>query len=141
MTYQLAQEIVAHCGNCSKDLAHIITAIENDRVVSVLCGSCKEEHPFKSPARIKAAPKKRGKKKVLPKDPQQIADEWKSEMERVRHLSPTVYTMRGDYAEGEKLDHHAFGMGLIQKLIFPDKMEVLFEGGSRMLIRGNSHSF
>jgi hypothetical protein len=136
---QLAQEIIAYCVNCNKSLAHTITAVENGRVLSVVCGSCKEEHPFNNPIESKAAPKKRSRKKAQPKSAQQISDDWKVEMERVGGLSATVYTMGGDYSEGEKLDHHAFGMGLIQKLIHPNKMEVLFESGQKMLIRVSPH--
>jgi hypothetical protein len=137
---KLAQEIVAYCTNCNQDLAHTITSVENGRVLSVVCGSCKEEHPFNKPVTAEAVPKKRSRKKAQPKNAQQISDDWKAEMERVGDLSATVYTMGGEYSEGEKLDHHAFGMGLIQKLIPPDKMEVLFESGQKMLIRRSSQS-
>ncbi len=141
MTHQLAQEIIAYCAKCGKNLAHTITAVENGRVISAVCGSCQEEHPFVKPAETGAAPKKRSvRKKAQPKKAKQISFDWKAEMERVENLSATVYTMGGHYTEGEKLDHHAFGMGLIQRLIPPDKMEVLFESGQKMLIRGSSRA-
>jgi hypothetical protein len=140
MTLQIAQEIVAHCANCKKDLAHTITAMDNGRVTSVLCGSCKEEHAFASSIKVKPAPKKRSQRKAQPKNARLAIEEWKVVMERAQDLSATLYTMGGQYSEGEKLNHNTFGMGLIQKLIPPNKMEVLFESGSKMLIRGGSHS-
>jgi hypothetical protein len=140
MTHQMAQEIITYCTNCKKNLAHTITAVENGKVLGVVCGSCKEEHPFKKPIATKTAPKKSSRKKAQPKSAQQISDDWKAEMAHVGNLSATAYTMAGHYSAGEKLDHHAFGMGLVQKLIPPDKMEVLFEIGQKLLVRGGSQS-
>jgi hypothetical protein len=134
MTIQIAQEIVAFCANCNRDLAHTITAMEEGRITGVICGSCKEEHPFKSPTPKAAAPKKRSTKKAQIK--RSVTEDWIMEMERVQDVSATSYTMAGHYSERQKLSHHAFGLGLVQKLVPPDKMEVLFEGGIKMLIRG-----
>lgn len=64
MEHQLAQEIIAYCANCNKNLAHTITAVENGRVLSVVCGSCKEEHPFNKPIEPEVAPKKREEKTI-----------------------------------------------------------------------------
>jgi hypothetical protein len=138
MTYQVAQEIIAYCTHCDKNLSHTITSMDNGRVTGVLCGSCKEEHAFNGPIGVEAAPKKRSPRKVQPKNARPAIDEWQVVMARARDLSATSYTMAGQYSAGEKLDHRTFGMGLVQKLIPPDKMEVLFEGGSKMLIRASS---
>jgi hypothetical protein len=140
MTHQIAQEIISYCSNCNRNLSHTITAAENGRVLRVVCGTCKEEHPFTKPIETGPHSKRRSGKKAQPKTAQQVSDDWKAEMDRVGALSATVYTMGGNYSEGEKLDHHAFGMGMVQKLISPDKMEVLFESGNKMLIRGISPS-
>lgn len=141
MTLQIAQEIGAYCANCNRDVPHTITAMDEGRITGVICGSCKEEHPFKKPTEPVAPPKKgSSRKKAKPKNAQQISDDWKAEMESVRGLSATVYTMKGKYSVGEKLDHHAFGIGLIQKLISCDKMEVLFECGQKLLVCGSSQS-
>ena len=134
MTLQIAQEIVAFCANCNRDLPHTITAMDEGRITGVLCGSCQEEHPFKSPIRTEPVLKKRSPKKAQAKA-RLATEDWKVVMDRVQAISATFYTMAGQYSAGEKLDHPVFGLGLVQKLVPPDKMEVLFESGSKTLIR------
>lgn len=135
MTLQVAQEIVAFCAKCNRNLPHTITGMDDGRITGVLCGTCKEEHPFSSPIKIQAAPKKRSSKKTQVKSARLATEDWKVVMEGVQSLSATFYTMAGQYSAGEKLNHHVFGLGLVQKLIPPDKMEVLFESGSKTLVR------
>jgi hypothetical protein len=76
------------------------------------------------------------RKKAEPKKARSAADLWKEEIERAGDIPAKTYTLDGHYEEGEKLDHSAFGMGLVKKLISPDKMEVLFEGELKVMIRG-----
>ena len=76
------------------------------------------------------------RKKAEPKKVRSAADLWKEEIERAGDIPAKTYTLDGHYEEGEKLDHSAFGMGLVKKLISPDKMEVLFEEELKVMIRG-----
>lgn len=76
------------------------------------------------------------RKKPEPKNVKSAADVWKEEMEHAGDIPVKAYTLDGLYAEGEKLDHHSFGLGMVKRLIFPDKMEVLFEDEMKVMIRG-----
>ena len=59
-------------------------------------------------------------------------------MEQAKDAPIREYTQDGSFNEGEKVDHRTFGRGLITKLIQPNKMEVIFEEGSKLMIRGSS---
>ncbi|PKN30995.1 MAG: hypothetical protein CVU64_00680 [Deltaproteobacteria bacterium HGW-Deltaproteobacteria-21] len=68
-------------------------------------------------------------------EPKKAADLWKEEIERAGNLPAKTYTLDGHYEEGEKVDHSSFGLGMVKKLISPDKMEVLFEEELKVMIR------
>ncbi len=82
------------------------------------------------------SPAKSVRKKNPKKQTRSAADVWKEEMVRAEDMPAKTYTIDGHYEEGEKVDHRSFGMGMVKKLIHPDKMEVLFEEELKVMIRG-----
>jgi hypothetical protein len=70
------------------------------------------------------------------KQAKSAADVWKEEMDRAEDIPAKAYTLDGHYEEGEKVDHRSFGLGMVKRLISPDKMEVLFEEETKVMIRG-----
>jgi hypothetical protein len=137
MAKQVGEDVVAYCTKCKKDLDHVIVTLVEDKVKKVLCKTCEKEHVYKAPKGEKAPVKKKSaakakKKKVSP------VEEWEMAMEQAKDATVKVYTQDGLFGEGEKVDHSTFGQGLVVKLISPNKMEVIFEEGSKFMIRGNS---
>lgn len=137
MAKKVGQDIVAYCTKCKKDLDHVIVALLGEKVKKVLCKTCEKEHVYKAPKGVKAPAKKKTtpktkKKKISP------VEEWEMAMERAKDATVKTYAQDGSYGEGEKVDHSTFGQGLVVKLISPNKMEVIFEEGSKFMIRGNS---
>ena len=138
MANQVSEDIVAYCTNCKLDLAHVIVALDGKKVKKVLCKTCDKEHVYKAPKKGKVPPKK---KKTTAK-PKKIVisplEEWEKAMEQSKDARISVYEQDGSFKEGEKVDHGSFGQGLITKLIQPNKMEVIFEEGTKLMIRGSS---
>jgi hypothetical protein len=44
-----------------------------------------------------------------------------------------AYDMAGKFRVNDLVDHTVFGLGIVKSLIKPGKMEVLFEGGKKLL--------
>ena len=65
-------------------------------------------------------------------------EEWEKAMEQAVGAPIRVYEQDGSFGEGEKVEHSTFGQGFIIKLIKPNKMEVIFEEGTKLMIRGSS---
>jgi hypothetical protein len=138
MAPRVAKDIVSYCTSCRMDLVHTIVAVHGDRVVRVLCRTCKKEHAFRLPAELRfSATKKPSAKGTSPKKGRSSAAEWQTATERMRDLAAKPYAMEGVYETGDKVDHSVFGLGVVRKLISPDKMEVLFEEGAKVLVRGS----
>lgn len=139
MANQAGEDVVAYCTSCKMDLAHVIVALSGDKVKKVLCKTCQKEHVYKAPKKGKKAPAKR---KAAAKKPKKKVitpfEEWEKAMEQATEAPIKPYTQDGSFGDGEKVDHSTFGQGLITKLIQPNKMEVIFEEGTKFMIRGAS---
>ena len=138
MVKQVSEDIVAYCTSCKMDLTHVIVALDGEKVKKVLCKTCKKEHVYKAPKEGKAPLKKKrlpakSKKKTI-----SPLEEWEKTMEQAKDAPTKVYAQDGSFGEGEKVDHSKFGLGLITKIIQPNKMEVIFEEGTKLMIRGSS---
>ena len=138
MVNKVAKDVVAYCVNCKMDLAHTVVIMEGETVKRVLCNTCNKEHIYRAPKgekpptnKKKPVRKKRAKKLVAP----DVL--WDMAMVSVQDLPSNLYTFDGLFESGEKIDHKTFGLGLITKLIQPNKMEVIFKEGTKIMIRGS----
>ncbi len=138
MVNQVSEDIVAYCTSCKLDLAHVIVALDGKKVKKVLCKTCDKEHVYKAPKKGKAPPKKRKTTAKAKKITISPLEEWETAMEQAKDAPIRVYAQDGSFKQGEKVDHSSFGKGLITKLIHPNKMEVIFEMGTKFMIRGSS---
>ncbi|MBW1799769.1 MAG: hypothetical protein JRJ85_03470, partial [Deltaproteobacteria bacterium] len=59
MTNKVSEDIVAYCTSCKMDLAHVIVALDGEKVKKVLCKTCNKEHVYKAPREGKVPPKKK----------------------------------------------------------------------------------
>lgn len=146
MKNRVAGDTIAYCTSCRMDLLHVIVAMDGDRILRVICKSCKKEHSFRPPAGLKAikgTPADK-RKRATPSTPRKkstsAAREWEKAMELSRDLPAITYVMEGSFKEGEKIDHAKFGPGIVRKLIKPDKMEVVFRDEIRTLVRNFNRS-
>ena len=138
MVNKVAKDVVAYCVSCKMDLAHTVVAMDGETVKKVLCNTCNKEHVYRAPKGEKAptnkkkpARKTRAKKIVAP----DVL--WEKALEPAQNLLSKLYTIDGSFESGVKIDHKTFGLGLITKLIQPNKMEVIFKEGTKIMIRGN----
>ena len=138
MVKQVSEYILAYCTSCKLDLTHVIVALDGEKVKRVLCRTCKKEHAYKAPKEDKASKNKKRtttkakKRKISP------LEEWERAMEQAKDAPIRFYAQNGSFAAGEKVEHNTFGQGLITKLIQPNKMEVIFKEGTKLMIRRSS---
>ena len=138
MPYQVAKDIMAYCTSCKRDLVHVIVAVDGDKIARVLCRSCKKEHAYHPIKGVKEAPKeKKISKAAAVKKAEKTLRAWQTALEKCNSQPGKVYSFTGAFDAGDKIDHSTFGLGIVNKLIKPNKMEVLFEEGTKVLIRGS----
>jgi hypothetical protein len=130
--------IDARCTRCRTVTNHTIVAMVEDRPVRVQCNTCDGIHNYHSPAaerpvRVvaeKAAPAPR---KTRASAQSAAQEEWEAASRGADPSSVPRYEMGRGYKVNELIQHPVFGLGLVKTTIKPNKMEVLFEGGVKLL--------
>ena len=135
----VGKEVLAYCTSCKMDLAHTIVAMTGDRVVKAECRTCKKTHAYKAPKGVTEPPKESAPKKTRAKkaeEPQSnpIELEWEKLMVAHKATPTKNYTTKGNFMLGDKLDHPTFGEGIVGKLIYPNKIEVIFRTDLKVLL-------
>ena len=76
-----------------------------------------------------AVPKSPGKRSSAAK----IEAAWDEAMLRLSGLEPVPYSMNGSFAANTLIEHPVFGKGVVVNVTPPDKVEVLFQEGVKIL--------
>ena len=134
----VAQETLAYCTSCKMDLNSVVVAMKGDRIAKVQCLTCKKEHTFKAAKGVTTPKKKTTKKK---KDSAEatatsIEAEWEKLMAQHKDAPMKPYSMKGAFLLGDKIHHPSFGDGIVGKLIYPNKIEIIFRTDLKVLIYG-----
>ncbi|MFN2366000.1 MAG: hypothetical protein ABR523_05995 [Desulfurivibrionaceae bacterium] len=137
--FEAGDEINSRCLKCKDVTNHVIIAMVEEKVAKVICNVCKGRHNYRPEKPEKTA----GAKKKAPRGAASAeAKAAKTEARYVELLAKrdpakaVAYAMTGIFKRDDLLDHPVFGLGLITKTIRPDKIEVEFRMGSKLLICG-----
>ena len=138
--------IESQCRKCNDITGHAIVSMVDGEVAKVecrACGSVHKHHPAKSGSQTKKAKTAtqsksagtgRGQKKgKAAQEKEKIDNEWLRQMENRDKSQAVSYSMQGCYKEDELIDHPNFGIGIVQKEIMPNKIDVLFQEGLKRL--------
>ncbi|HEY8495126.1 MAG TPA: hypothetical protein VIN04_14635 [Myxococcota bacterium] len=119
-------EIEAECGRCGRTW-HVVIAMVDGRVAQVECGECHRRHRL----RTGAAPRPRraagagATRRVAAAAPLVAPD---------LARAPRPYDARESYQPGDRVEHPAFGPGVVERLLGANKVQVFFSSGSRVLV-------
>jgi len=132
--------VETRCTRCRKLMNHTIVAMVGEQIVRVECNTCHgihNYHPVKAPKAPKAA-KTTEKKAAAPRkvkvDPA-AADcaEWAALLPSMNPEQAIPYDMNGTFKAKNLLLHAQFGLGIVQLVLPPNKIEVLFQDGKKRL--------
>ena len=109
----------------------------------VMCRTCKAEHNFKPKKGIKEPgaeasasvgaakvkkPRATKADKVVP-----VEMEWMKQMNAASRPIRS-YASNESFILGDRVNHPSFGEGVVQKLVYPNKMEIIFRADIKILI-------
>lgn len=138
-TATVGKETIAYCTSCKMDLNHVIVALKGDRIAKVQCFTCKKEHAYKAPKGLTEPKKKKATKKSAEPTATSIEAEWEKLMTAHKDAPIKSYNTKGKFLLGDKLNHPVWGDGIVGKLIYPNKLEVIFRNDVKVLIYGGVH--
>ncbi|MEK6322674.1 MAG: hypothetical protein AABN33_13440 [Acidobacteriota bacterium] len=132
---RVGQELNAHCGKCKEERTHIVAAMDGEIVRRVTCSMCGSTHNYKvKPAAVPdgagsstaAAPTKRK------------AGSRRSKETNTFNIDPKrpvkSYDMNNIFSSGDVINHPKFGLGAVEATLPPNKIEVRFQEGKKMLL-------
>lgn len=132
----VGKEIEAYCGKCKADTWHVVTVVKNGKLNKVICKICNATHAYKAPASAgppvaKSATTKRrttgmtrtgrGKK------------DWGTLVGQIEDRQVVDYAVSGEFSTAPAIRHKNFGVGVITKVHHRNKIEVIFQEGTKIL--------
>ena len=142
----VGKEIISFCTRCKMDLGHTIMSMMGGVPARVVCRTCKSEHNYKPKRGVTEpggsgtiskrtiaggatrAPREKVVEKTVP-----VEVEWLKQM-NASTKPMREYGADQAFGVGDRIKHPTFGDGVVQKLIFPNKMEILFRMDIKTLI-------
>lgn len=121
-------QIEARCTKCRKNTDHLVITLTEEGPDEVQCSSCSRQHKFRPPT---AAKKPAVRRTVNPKDTER--KEWEVLRPNMNSEKATDYSMTDAYKVKALINHPLFGLGLVQRVVGSQKVEVLFEDGKKTM--------
>ena len=135
-SYSVGKEILSHCNKCKLSLSHLIVSLkDHDAIAKVKCKTCQGIHAFKDPHAAKAAPKKKRTLTGLSSKKASASSYslWEEAMKKAKS-DPKPYSIKQTFTQDDILGHPKFGVGWVSKVLDTDKIEVVFQTSSKILV-------
>jgi hypothetical protein len=124
-------DIEAECGRCGKTW-HVVIAMVDGRIAQVECGECHKRHRLRSAEGARPRPHRRTgaspsttPRRIAAAQPLVTADP---------NRPPRSYDANESYVPGDRVEHPAFGPGVVERVVGANKVQIFFAGGSRVLV-------
>jgi hypothetical protein len=125
---RVGQDINAYCGKCKAERTHTVAAMDEEVVKKVTCQMCKGTHNYKEKAPVKPAERTTRTR----------ATGSRSKASNAFAIDPKrpvrSYDMNTNFAAGDVINHPKFGLGSVEISFPPNKIEVRFQEGKKLLL-------
>lgn len=119
--------IQARCTKCKQNTDSTIVSMAENAPEKVQCSVCSRKHKYRPPIEAKKPTKR------VPVQRETERKQWQALVTSVDHSKATDYSMTATYKLKTVVNHPAFGLGLVQRVVGPQKIEILFESGKKMM--------
>jgi hypothetical protein len=127
-------EIAAYCGKCKEERTHIVSAMDGEIVRKVTCSMCGGTHNYKQKAPVTASEAA----SAAAGGTKKRASTRRSKEEPVLVIDPKrpvkSYDMNTNFSAGDVINHPKFGLGAVETSLPPNKIEVRFQEGKKLLL-------
>jgi len=120
--------IDARCTKCRKNASHTILSLSGDSVDKVQCPHCSRQHAFRPPL---AASTPTARRSTPPGEADR--NEWQRLRPGMKSSLARTYSMNDAYKVKNLVEHPLFGLGLVQRIVGPHKVEILFADGKKTM--------
>ena len=127
------------CGKCKLILAHTIEAMVGNKPARLHCNTCNAQHTYKpyepggTPRQVR---QREAGAKPGPQPARARASRYQTLLKGKDMAVAKSYSTKDRYQAGDVVQHPSFGFGVATAVKDGTKIEVLFEGGSKVLVHG-----
>ncbi len=126
--------VTSKCTKCKDTTNHTIVAMVGDIVARVECNTCGGIHNYRDGATKKRTSKSKSKTgSVKPAKNSRTEAAWENQINEADPDAATPYNIKMSIKVGDLIQHPNFGLGRVIDTIKPDKMEVVFRDGTKLL--------
>lgn len=139
---QAGSDIDAYCSKCRMELMHVVIACNGEKVARVECKTCRGQHAYKH---APASANKRGTSAIKTKKaPAKTGRNRPSAYEEAlggRDTSQAqTYRAQATFFQGDIINHHSFGYGVVIRQLSDAKVQVAFGTGEKVLVHDRTPS-
>lgn len=136
-TIQAGDSIESKCTRCKELRDHAVVALVEGEIAKVQCKVCGSVHKHRSAGGKLKKPSKAVATRTAKalKEAQEMLKEWEKGVAGRTAKAGKPYSSDGSAIEGGLINHPKFGLGIVQTLIEPSKMEVLFKSGRKLMVQ------
>jgi hypothetical protein len=132
---RVGQELSAQCGKCKEERTHIVAAMDGEIVRRVTCSMCGSTHNYKVKAAVAPAGAETGSAASPAKRKTGSRRTKETEAFSIDPKRPVKsYDMNNVFSAGDVINHPKFGLGSVEAALPPNKIEVRFQEGKKMLL-------
>ncbi len=124
--------IASKCTKCKDTTNHTIVAMVGDKVAKVECNTCGGVHNYRDAA-VKKPATKRKTSPAKPGKTSKTEAEWEALLNESDPAAATPYNMQMPIKAEDLIQHPSFGIGRVISITRPNKMEVYFRSGVKLL--------
>jgi hypothetical protein len=125
--------VVGKCNTCKDVTRHTVLAWKDDKPGRVRCFDCRDEHNFRAPPPSKEERARITAERLRLKKIAEDCERWAELRPNMLETKAKDYSMDGLFKKKDIIKHPVFGLGQVQKTAGPHKVEVLFEGGTKVM--------
>ena len=130
--YAAGDHITSKCTKCKDTTNHTIVAMVGDTVARVVCNTCGGTHNYRDTSIKKALPRSKSST-AKPAKISKLEANWEALVHAADPANATPYNIKMVVKIGDIIQHPNFGLGCVISTIKPNKMEVSFRSGMKLL--------
>jgi len=136
VTPGVGDPVQSRCTKCKRITRHFVVSLVEGTPVRVQCTACEGVHnyrPSKAPASPRSTATPRRRPATAAARSEAAEQEFEAAMGEKDRTRAVAYRMTGTFRSKDLLQHPTFGLGLVRKVVLPNKIHVLFRDGVRTL--------
>ena len=130
--YSVSGYIDAWCTKCKLELEHTIVAMVDDFPKKVKCNTCQGQHNYKAKPAERSRTKSNGTARKR-KAKESTYETYLGLLKESDVANVKKYSMKDNFEKDQVIDHSKFGTGIVTSVINPNKIEILFKDGTKLL--------